>query len=433
MTTMRMSDDALSITFTTAERVAGLLQDQHIPLASVRAVEVVPDGLEAARGLRAPGFALPGRRKIGTWRSRAGTSLVAVRGHRPAVRLTVHGQRYATLLITTDTPEELAASLSRHAADRSGHTSARPPAEHAVTFTSGQHTLAGSLTIPPGEGPFPAVLLLPGSGPIDRNSHHKRMPLGITGQLATALDAAGLATFRYDKRGVGASTGRWHAAGFSDNRDDAAAALQLLLTHPEVDPARVIVLGHSEGALHAAGLAADGATIAGLVLLSCSALPGEALLRWQSAQIAPTLPTPVRVLLRLLRTDLQARTAKTHDKIKATTTDEARIEGVKVNARWHREFMAHDPRTDLARIAVPVLAVTGGKDLQVPAADLAQIRELVPAPVETHEIADLSHILRAQPGPASLSGYKQEMRQPVDTGLVDLVVGWVSARVGVTR
>jgi hypothetical protein len=304
--------------------------------------------------------------------------------------------------------------------------------EQTVTFSSGEHTLAGTLTVPQGAGPFPAVLLLPGSGPIDRNSDHKRMPLGITGQLGKALDAAGLATFRYDKRGVGASTGRWHCAGFYDNRDDAAAALELLRTRPEVDSDSVLVLGHSEGALHATGLAAAGAGTAGLVLLSCSAIPGEALLRWQSAQIAPTLPTPVRVLLRLLRTDLEARTAKTHAKIKATTTDEARIEGAKINARWHREFMAHDPRTDLARIRVPVLAVTGGKDLQVPPKDLATIRDLVEAPVETHEMPDLSHILRAQPGFASLSGYKREMRQPVDAELVSLVVGWVSMRVRAT-
>ena len=114
MTTIRVHDDTLNVSFSTAEKVAGLLRDQHLPLTAIRAVEVVPDGLKAARGLRAPGLSLPGRRKIGTWRSRTGTSLVAVHGHRPAVHLTVEGQRYATLLITTDAPEELAASLSHH-------------------------------------------------------------------------------------------------------------------------------------------------------------------------------------------------------------------------------------------------------------------------------------------------------------------------------
>ena len=115
MTTVLVQDATLTVTFTTAEKVAGLLRDQHIPLTALRVVEVVPDGLEAARGLRAPGLALPGRHKIGTWRSSAGKSLVAVHGHRPALHLTLEGHRYASLLLTTDAPEELAATLSHHA------------------------------------------------------------------------------------------------------------------------------------------------------------------------------------------------------------------------------------------------------------------------------------------------------------------------------
>jgi hypothetical protein len=301
--------------------------------------------------------------------------------------------------------------------------------EHDLIFTSGEQTLAGTLTVPRGGAPAAAVLLLPGSGPLDRDSDHRRMPLGVTGQLAGALDEAGVATLRYDKRGVGASTGSWHSAGFYDNRDDAAAALQLLRARPEVDPARVVLLGHSEGALHAAGLAAAGAPVAGLVLLSCSAMPGDDLLRWQSTQIAPTLPPAVRLLLRLLRNDLQARAAKARDRLRATTTDSARIGGARVNARWHREFMAHDPRSDLERIQVPVLAITGTKDLQVPWTDLATIASLAQARVETHELPDLSHILRPQPGPPSLSGYRREARQPVDARLVDLVVTWMGAQV----
>ena len=115
MITARVHDGTLTLSFTPAQKVAGLLRDQQVPLTAVQAVEVIPDGLEAARGLRAPGLALPGRHKIGTWRSSAGKSLVAVHGHRPAVRLTLDGQRYTTLLLTTDAPEELAASLSHHA------------------------------------------------------------------------------------------------------------------------------------------------------------------------------------------------------------------------------------------------------------------------------------------------------------------------------
>ncbi len=297
-----------------------------------------------------------------------------------------------------------------------------------LTFPSGDQTLAGTLTTPAGDGPFPVALLLPGSGPVDRDSDHRRMPLGISRRLAESLLAAGVATFRYDKRGVGASSGRWHSTGFHDNVDDARAALDLLAGHPAVDRSRIVVVGHSEGALLATALAGDRPDLAGVVLLSGSAAPGEQVLRWQTAQIAPTLPAPVRVLLRVLRTDLERKAERNRVRIRATTTDVARIDGTRVNARWTREFMAYDPRPDLARITVPVLALTGGKDLQVDPSDLDEIAALVRGPVETHRVPDVNHILRPQPGPASLSTYRTDVRGPLDPRVTAHVVEWVQRR-----
>jgi uncharacterized protein len=284
--------------------------------------------------------------------------------------------------------------------------------------------LAGTLTLPEGPGPFPAVLLASGSGPLDRNSNHRRARFEVARQLAHALAEGGLASLRYDKRGVGETPGDWRAVGFTDNVDDLGAALQALRERPEVDAARVLVAGHSEGALLAASLAARGVPVVGAVLLSTSATPGEELLRWQARQIAPTLPRPVRLLLRLLRIDLEKKTEANRVRIKATTTDVARIGGARINARWHREFMAHDPRADLRRIAVPVLALTGAKDLQAPPADLETVAELVPAEVTVRRIPDLTHTLRRQPGPPSLSAYKKELRDPVDPEVLAVVVDW---------
>lgn len=295
----------------------------------------------------------------------------------------------------------------------------------------GHPSLAGTLTLPDVPTPVPAVLLAAGSGPLDRDSNHRRLRFDVTRALAQALAEGGLASLRYDKRGVGGSPGDWRAAGLYDNVDDLARARDALAARPEVDPDRIVLAGHSEGAILAAALAGRGAPVAGVVLLAMSATPGVELLRWQARQIAPTLPAPVRGLLRLLRTDLEAKVVANHRKILATTTDMARIDGVRTNARWHREFLRHDPRADLARLTVPVLAVTGAKDLQVPADDLAVLAATVPGPVEVRRVPDLTHTLRRQPGAASLRHYREELRRPVDPEVCASVVAWCRRVTGV--
>jgi uncharacterized protein len=288
----------------------------------------------------------------------------------------------------------------------------------------GEHPLAGTLTVPDGDGPFPAVVIASGSGPLDRDSNHRRARFDVGRQLALALTEAGFATYRYDKRGVGESPGDWRAVGLHDNADDLGRAVEAVRARPEVDADRVVLAGHSEGAILAAAVAARGVPVSGVVLLSMSATPGEELLLWQARQIAPTLPAPVRGLLRLLRTDLVKKVAANHARIKATTTDVARIDGAKLNARWTREFMAHDPRADLARIKVPVLAITGDKDLQAPPDDLDVIADLVPGAVQVHTMPDLTHTLRTQRGRPSLGAYKGELREPVNRTLLADVSLW---------
>jgi pimeloyl-ACP methyl ester carboxylesterase len=268
------------------------------------------------------------------------------------------------------------------------------------------------------------VVIASGSGPLDRDSNHKRARFKVAHQLAVALAEAGLASFRFDKRGVGETPGDWRAAGLHDNVDDLARARDAVAARPEVDPARIVLAGHSEGAVLTAAVAARGVPTAGVVLLSMSAKPGEELLRWQARQIGPTLAAPVRFLLRLFRTDLEKRVTANHARIKATTTDVARIGGAKLNARWFREFMAHDPREDLRRITAPVLALTGGKDLQVDPADLEVIAATVPGGAVTVRPPDVSHTLRVQPGAPSLSAYRKELRDPVNPDVLRTVVTW---------
>jgi len=92
--------------------------------------------------------------------------------------------------------------------------------------------------------------------------------------------------------------------------------------------------------------------------------------------------------------------------------------------------VAYDPRPVLARITVPVLAVTGGQDVQVPPADVAVIGHLVRGPFEGHVVGDLSHLLRPDPGSAGPRGYRRAVRQPVSPEYLELVTGWVTKRWG---
>ena len=385
-----------------------------MPRSAVRSAEVVTDPLHGMRGLRAPGLALPGHRKIGTWRRAGEKAFVSVRRNQPAVRIRLEGARFDTVLVGTDD-----ATRGRGLASGS-----LPDMRELPMDVPGEPALAGTLTLPDGDLPVPAVVIASGSGPLDRNSNHRRARFDVARQLASALADGGLASLRYDKRGVGESPGDWRTAGLFDNVDDLARARDALAARPEVRADRVLLAGHSEGAILAAALAGRGAPVAGVVLLSMSATPGEELLRWQAAQIAPTLPRPVRMLLRLFRVDLAKKVAANHARIRATTTDVARIGGARINARWTREFMAHDPRTDLARIAAPVLAITGAKDLQVPPSDLEAVATSVPGDVETHLLPDVTHTLRRQPGRPSLGAYKKELREPVDAEVLRTVVRW---------
>ncbi|NMH98847.1 hypothetical protein [Pseudonocardia acidicola] len=112
MTTAQVTSDALEVTFTPGEKLAGLVRDIRIPLSAVRGAEVVADGLGATHGLRAPGLSLPGVRKIGTWRRPGEKALVSVRRDRPAVRVSLTGQHYDTLLLDVADPAGLVDRLT---------------------------------------------------------------------------------------------------------------------------------------------------------------------------------------------------------------------------------------------------------------------------------------------------------------------------------
>jgi hypothetical protein len=425
MSAVSIESDSILLSLSAGERLLALRRgDLRLPLSAVNGIDVEHDGLRAARGLRAPGVAVPGVVKIGTWRRRGSRTFVSVRRGVPAIHVSSSGAALDALLVSTPHADAVAGAI-RHRAGLAGDDRSAE-----VAIAAGDVTLAGTLLLPAGVGPYPAALIVPGSGPLDRDSNHRRARIGVSRDLAQALAARGIASLRYDRRGVGASGGSFLAAGFNDNARDAAAALRMLRDQPDVDPARCFLVGHSEGALLATQIAGDGHHdhLAGVVLLAGAAKSGEETLAWQTQRIAPTLPAPVRALLRLLRIDLVRRQAKNVERLRTTTADVQRMGGRKVNARWHRELIAFDPKPALARIAAPVLAVTGGKDLQMDPDDLTVIGQTVAGPVDTELIADLTHVLRCDAGEPSLSRYRKLLRQPTDAALLERVGTWVADR-----
>jgi alpha-beta hydrolase superfamily lysophospholipase len=297
--------------------------------------------------------------------------------------------------------------------------------EEIVEIPATGALLAGVLTRPDLPGRRPAALLINGSGPIDRDSAMPGMALGLGRALAVALADHGCALLRYDKRGVGASGGDYLSTGFHDEGGDAASALAALRAHPAVDPERVFVIGHSTGAVLAAGLVHAVPPPAGYVLLAGAAQPGERVMSWQSDRIAATLPWP----LRPLGPALVRRQARERERIRGSTAARPdRMPRSRLTDRWLREYLAHDPAPDLAAVDRPVLAVTGDKDVQVDPADVARIGRLVTGPFDGDVPAGLTHLLRRDAGPPGLTRYRAQLARPVDGCVTERIVAWVRSR-----
>lgn len=296
-----------------------------------------------------------------------------------------------------------------------------------VRIDSGGCSLAA--TYAEAAAPVAAALLIQGSGRVNRDSDARmqggmKLRTGITRVIAEALGAAGVTTLRFDKRGVGASGGNYLTAGMDQRAADVWAARDWLAAKTAGLP--LIMIGHSEGTYYAAQVAADGQA-AGAVLLSGPARPGGDVLTYQVAEIADRMPVSAKLILRLMRTDVIRAQRKNLARVLASQADVMRLQGQRIGARWVRDFVAYDPAPVLARITVPVLAITGGHDLQVQPDDVSEMGRLVHGPFEGHVVPDLSHLLRPDPDSLGPRGYRRQVRQPVSPEVLRLITDWVTS------
>ncbi len=319
--------------------------------------------------------------------------------------------------------------------------------ERDVSFDSGAVTLAGTLARPADDGgPYPAVLMLHGSGPVDRDENAPGLALNVFRELAHRLARAGAASLRYDKRGVGQSGGDFAKAGMHDLLDDARAGLDWLKSRPEVDPARVYVLGHSEGGILAPILAAEGG-LDGIVVISGAAVhPLDWIILEQTQLIRQASDTPPEQIERELeqtRAFIEFVKGSEGDwedfsyeqiKQRLPSMTEASFEANKasISLTWYRQHFAHDPAATLGQVDVPVLIVQGEKDLQVPPAEAERMHDALEeagnGAVTLHLLPDLNHLLRHHPEAPNMR--YRHVDEPVDPRVLELVAGWVRERAG---
>ena len=319
--------------------------------------------------------------------------------------------------------------------------------EVEVSFESDGVTLAGTLALPEAEEPLPAVLFLHGSGPIDRDGNAPGLPMDAYRQLAYGLAEARIASLRYDKRGVGESGGDSTTASMADLVGDARAALQALRDRPEIDPARVILVGHSEGAYLAPQIAAEDDALAGIALLAGAARPLDEITRWQvetalrmsgadDEQVAASLEQQdeYTAFVESSTGEWADYTVEDLQNELAWLTDAAasQLLGTQLGLTWLREHYLANTQAVLAQVSVPVFVLNGEKDLQVPSSEGEAIREILEGAgnedVAAHELVDLNHLLRYHSEAPNL--LFRHIEEPVDARVIELLREWAVEHVG---
>ncbi|WP_213423450.1 alpha/beta hydrolase family protein [Bhargavaea massiliensis] len=306
--------------------------------------------------------------------------------------------------------------------------------EALVTIESA-FPLSGTLTMPEEkQDTYPAVLIIAGSGKGDRDGNLKNLQMNVYKELAEFLATQGYMTLRYDKRGTYKSKGSFNEAGLSDLIDDAVEGVRFLKRHPNADPERILILGHSEGAMIAPAVH-NLEPVDGMILLAGAAEPSADLMPRQNEMAYEEMNETDGLKGWIFRTfKVTDRARKQNEQIfsKVANSDKPvmRVKGIRLNAKWLRETLDYDVVEYLTRADCPVLAVTGSKDLQVPPEHARLIAETVPGESEWHIIPDMNHLLKEYEGEHTMLGllkeYKSIADSPLSPGLTAIIGDWLA-------
>jgi len=313
-------------------------------------------------------------------------------------------------------------------------------------------TIAGTLTLPPGEGPFPAVVMITGSGPQDRDEAlMEHQPFWV---IADHLSRHGIAVLRADDRGVGGTGGDIVTSTTADFANDALAGVNFLKTVEGINPDHIGVMGHSEGGIIGPMGAAQSKDVAFVVMLAGTGLPGRDILAMQSrlmlkatgafseealdhmeakhrAAIASIIngdlrEDQIKAMVALMRSQ---GSQASDDMLKTAAAQQVEA----MNSPWMRYFLTLDPRPTLAKVTCPVLALNGSLDLQVPPdEDLDEISKALTAAgnkdFTIKKLDGLNHLFQHATTGSPLE--YATIEETFSPEALRIITNWINARFG---
>lgn len=312
--------------------------------------------------------------------------------------------------------------------------------------------LAGTLTLPKSGGPFPAVLLITGSGPEDRNETvFGHRPFLV---LADYLTRRGIAVLRVDDRGIGKSTGSFAGSTTEDFAEDALAGVEYLKSLKEINPKQIGLLGHSEGGIIAPMVATKTRDVSFIVMMAGTGLTGEQILYLQSALIQKASGTSDEAIARdrklreqmfavvrenqdsaaidkKLRVVLNDALAKMSEKEKQDMGYSPEMVDMTIKqmlSPWLRFFLTYDPKPALRKVKCPVLAINGEKDMQVPPKEnLSAIEEALKAggnkDYTVKELPGLNHLFQTSTTGSPMEYSKIE--ETISPAALTIIGDWI--------
>ena len=321
---------------------------------------------------------------------------------------------------------KVAPSASSPASSPAAYVNPAAFTEASATVGSAPWALPGTLSLPKGTGPFPAVVLVQGSGPSDRDETFG--PNRPFRDLAWGLASAGVAVLRYDKRTLVYGTQMASDTNITvreETMDDAIAAVALLRRTPGVDPTRVYLAGHSLGAYLAPRIAAQvPGQLAGIAMLEAPSTPLAQLILVQEQYLVSLQGSPSpQVEQQLAALETQVALADSPGLSPSTPASELPLD---TPASYWLDLRTYDPLTVAAALRVPMFFSQGGRDYQVPPSQLPPWQTALAghANVAFRSYAAMDHLLLDGSGPATPAEYS--VPGHVDARLVADLAAWIT-------